>query len=142
MLGFLIPNGLQRIFVDLARNLPLPWQNAAFSILCIVFLLLSAIAVRRLLLWIDCETAFRARQSGRAPGVVSYAIGWSGQIGLFFIIGVSVMFLLTLGGFEAARASGAADTSQSAIYGTARTVFLCLRPGSGTSADSLRNCAK
>lgn len=137
MLGYLVPDMLQRGFVSLVGGLPLAVQQFVFVVLCSGFLLALSRAIRFGLLHLDVVLALRAQRQGQAVPVSVHLSGWTAVGQWFVILALCLTMLVATALFSGARAIRA--DSGSPFYTTVRSIQICLSPNSGTG-DSLARC--
>ncbi len=137
MLGYLIPDVLQRLLVQFVTPLPIALQIFAFAVLSVVFLLVISRIVRRACLTLDVEMAMRARLRGTALPVHVSAMGWFGVGQWWFFVCLCVLFVFATVIFALGRA-GTFDTS-AMPFDLFRTIHICMAPNSG-NGDSMARC--
>ncbi|WP_037309687.1 hypothetical protein [Ruegeria halocynthiae] len=139
MLGYLVPDPLQRLFVSLVGSLPLILQQVGFALLCAGFLLVISYILRLALLHLDVHLALQSQRRTEKVSTVAYMTGWTGKWQWCAIIGVCAVMLSATVVFSVIR-SAKLDPASPA-YSLVRTVQICLAPNSG-NGDTMARCLK
>jgi len=142
VLGFLIPDPLQRSFVGMVAGLPLAVQGIVFTFLCAVFVLILSRVLRLALLYADCELASSFRQKNTDPPKSVFALGWIALGQWWLMLGLCAVLLLTGAIFESSRSGLLPNSAENGAVAFARDTYACLRPGSGRGRDSLAACRR
>jgi sterol desaturase/sphingolipid hydroxylase (fatty acid hydroxylase superfamily) len=139
MLGFLIPDALQRLFVQMVSGVPLALQFVAFALLCAAFLVAASWILRRGLLYLDAELATRSQRQTTQIGLPAQVAGWVAQWQWrLIVVGCAAMVTATTA-FSVSR--GANVDPNSGVYSTIRLAHICLLPNSG-NGDSMVRCTR
>lgn len=137
MLGYLIPDSLQRLFVEFVVGLPIVMQQTVFVLFCVGFVLIISRILRWLLLCLDVELALRSQRAqqtvGRAAEVAGHTAIWQWHT-LLAICVLTICSTIMFSGMRAAQVD-----PENAAYGFARTLQICLSPNSG-NGDTLARC--
>ncbi len=103
MLRFLVPDSLERLFFNLARQTPTEFNWLAFVALLSGFLVLLAFVLRYLLLRVDAELAVAARLRKQAPQSYVFAIGRIAVALPWIALGLALMMISAEGVFAMDR---------------------------------------